>query len=430
MKAKSVSMARSTAIASLIGTFIEWYDFFIYGIAAALVFNALFFPKFDPIVGTMLAFATFALGAIVRPLGGIVCGHYGDRIGRKKMLVFTLVLMGAATFLMGLLPTYEQIGVWAAILLIVLRMVQGFAFGGEWGGAVLMAVEHAPEDKKGFFGSFPQMASPLANIVATGTFVALNFLPKEDFMSWGWRVPFLLSGLFVVVGLIYRMRLLESPEFVEVVEKKEVAKVPLFDAFKYDFKPMLIGCGIILATVVAFWVQTLFVVSYATQSVGLSRQLVLNAILIGAAFELALLPIFAIMSDKIGRRPVALAGALMIGLGAFPFFWLVNMGTFASVTAAICVAMLGISALYAVIPVYVAELFGARVRYSAISVSYTVASGVIGGLTPLLASSLYVWAGSTWPVALYLVGIALISFVSILAAPLAASGGEAQRAKA
>lgn len=409
-------IARSSAIASLIGTFIEWYDFFIYGIAAALVFNTLFFPSYDPVIGTILAFATFAVGSIVRPIGGIVCGHYGDRVGRKKMLVFTLVLMGASTFLMGLLPTYEHIGIWAAIMLIVLRMLQGFAFGGEWGGAVLMAVEHAPKNRRGFYGSFPQYASPIANLLATGSFAILNFLPKEAFMSWGWRVPFIASGAFVVIGLIYRLKLLESPAFLEVVEKKQVARFPIVDAFRYDFKPMLIACGIILATVVAFWVQMLFVVSYATQTVGLPRQTVLNAVLIGAAVELPLLYFSAVLSDRIGRRPVALTGAFITMLTAFPFFWLVDMGTFMSVTAAICLAMLGISPLYAVLPAYISEMFGARVRYSAISFSYTVASGVVGGITPALAASLYAWAGKPWPVALYLVVIAAISVVSILVA--------------
>jgi MFS family permease len=413
-------VARSSAIASLIGTFIEWYDFFIYGIAAALVFNTLFFPSYDPVIGTILAFATFAVGSVVRPIGGIVCGHYGDRVGRKRMLVFTLVLMGGATFLMGLLPTYQQIGIWAAVLLIFLRMVQGFAFGGEWGGAVLMAVEHAPKGRRGFYGSFPQYASPIANLLATGSFALLNFLPKEDFLSWGWRVPFIASAAFVIVGLIYRLKLLESPAFLEVVEKKQVARFPIADAFRYDLKPMLIACGIILATVVAFWVQMLFVVSYATQAAGLTRQAVLNAVLIGAAFELVLLPLCAILSDRIGRKPVALAGAIITMLSAFPFFWLVDMGTFASVTAAICLAMLGISPLYAVLPVYVSEMFGARVRYSAISLSYTVASGLVGGITPALAASLYAWAGKPWPVALYLVVIAAITIVSILAAPTVA----------
>jgi MHS family shikimate/dehydroshikimate transporter-like MFS transporter len=418
-------VAQTSAVASLIGTFIEWYDFYIYGIAAALVFNTLFFPSYDPTVGTILAFATFAVGSIIRPIGGIVCGHYGDRVGRKKMLVFTLVLMGAATFLMGLLPSYEQIGIWAAIMLIVLRMAQGFAFGGEWGGAVLMSVEHAPKERRGFYGSFPQYASPIGNLVATGSFALLNFLPKDAFMSWGWRVPFLASAAFVIVGLIYRIRLLESPEFLKVVQKKEVARFPIADAFRYDLKPMLVACGIILATVVAFWVQMLFVVSYATQSAGLTRQTVLNAVLIGAAFELVLLPLCAILSDRIGRKPVALAGAIITALSAFPFFWLVDMGTFWSVTAAICLAMLGISPLYAVLPVYVSEMFGARVRYSAISLSYTVASGVVGGITPALAASMYAWAGKPWPVALYLVVIAGITIVSILVAPSVSKQQEA-----
>jgi MHS family shikimate/dehydroshikimate transporter-like MFS transporter len=411
---KTNANARKTAVASLVGTCIEWYDFYIYGTASALVFSALFFPSYDPTVGTLLAFGTFALGAIMRPLGGLVCGHYGDRVGRKSMLVMTLVGMGAVTFLIGLLPTYSQIGVLAPILLIILRMLQGFAFGGEWGGAVLMSVEHAPENRRGFYGCFPQMGSPIALFLSTGTFALLALMPKDDFMSWGWRIPFLLSAVLVVVGLVLRLQLLESPEFVKLLSTEKVARQPVVEVFRNDFRMIAIGTGAVLSTVVAFYVQTLFVVSYATQTVGMPRQTVLNAVLIGSAFELVLLPLFALLSDKIGRRPVALFGAAMTAATAFPFFTLVNTGTFAGVTAAICLAMVGISALYAVIPAYVSDLFSARVRYSGISASYTIASGVIGGFSPAIGAGLYAWAGSTWPVALYLLVIGLISFVSVL----------------
>jgi metabolite-proton symporter len=410
---KTSANARRTAVASLIGTTIEWYDFYIYGTAAALVFNKLFFPSYNPTVGTLLSFATFALGAVMRPLGGLVCGHFGDRVGRKSMLIFTLVAMGIATFLIGLLPTYGQIGVWAAVLLIVLRMLQGFAFGGEWGGAVLMAVEHAPAGRRGFYGSFPQMGSPIALFLSTGTFVVLGFLPKDAFMSWGWRIPFLLSAILVIVGLVLRLKLFESPEFVDVVEKKEVARRPVVEVFRMNSLMILIGTGAVLSTVVAFYVQTLFVVSYGTDVVGFTRQTVLNAILLGSALELVLLPAFAALSDRIGRRHIALFGAALTAITSFPFFWLVNTGTWIGVTAAICLAMIGISALYAVVPAYVSELFSARVRYSGISASYTIASGVIGGFSPLIAGALYLWARSFWPVALYLTVIGAISFVAI-----------------
>ncbi len=407
------NIARRTAVASLIGTCIEWYDFYIYGTASAIVFGALFFPTYDATVGTLLAFATFALGAIMRPLGGLVCGHYGDRVGRKSMLVLTLITMGIVTFAIGLLPTYSQVGVLAPILLIALRMIQGFAFGGEWGGAVLMAVEHAPKERRGFYGCFPQMGSPIALFLSTGTFALLALMPKEAFLEWGWRVPFLLSAILVVVGLVLRLQLFESPEFAAVVNSDQVAKYPVIEVFRDNFGTIAIATGAVLSTVVAFYVQTLFVVSYAVQTVGMARQTVLNAVLIGAALELALLPMFAMLSDRVGRRPVALFGAALTAIGAFPFFMLVQSGTFAGVTAAICLAMVGISALYAVIPAYISELFTARVRYSGISASYTIASGLIGGFSPAIGTGLYAWAHSTWPVALYLVAVGLISFVCI-----------------
>jgi len=410
----STSIASRTAVASLIGTCIEWYDFYIYGTASAIVFGALFFPTFDPTVGTLLAFATFALGAIMRPLGGLVCGHFGDRVGRKSMLVLTLITMGVVTFAIGLLPTYSQVGVFAPILLVALRMLQGFAFGGEWGGAVLMAVEHAPKERRGFYGCFPQMGSPIALFLSTGTFALLALLPKEAFLEWGWRVPFLLSAILVVVGLVLRLQLLESPEFAAVVSSDQVADYPVLEVFRDNFGTIVIATGAVLSTVVAFYVQTLFVVSYAVQTVGMARQTVLNAVLIGAALELAMLPLFAILSDRIGRRPVALFGAALTAGGAFPFFTMVQSGTFAGVTAAICLAMVGISALYAVIPAYISELFTARVRYSGISASYTIASGLIGGFSPAIGTGLYAWAHSTWPVALYLVAVGLISFLCIL----------------
>jgi len=407
------NIARRTAVASLIGTCIEWYDFYIYGTASAIVFGALFFPTYDATVGTLLAFATFALGAIMRPLGGLVCGHYGDRVGRKSMLVLTLITMCIVTFAIGLLPTYSQVGVLAPILLIALRMIQGFAFGGEWGGAVLMGVEHAPKEWRGFYGCFPQMGSPIALFLSTGTFALLALMPKEAFLEWGWRVPFLLSAILVVVGLVLRLQLFESPEFAAVVNSDQVAKYPVVEVFRDNLGTIAIATGAVLSTVVAFYVQTLFVVSYAVQTVGMARQTVLNAVLIGAALELVLLPLFAILSDRVGRRPVALFGAALTAAGAFPFFALVQSGTFAGVTAAICLAMVGISALYAVIPAYISELFSARVRYSGISASYTIASGLIGGFSPAIGTGLYAWAQGTWPVALYLVAVGLVSLVCI-----------------
>jgi MFS family permease len=406
--------ARKTAIASLIGTCIEWYDFYIYGTAAALVFSTLFFPSYDPVTGTLLSFGTFAVGALTRPLGGLICGHYGDRVGRKSMLVATLLGMGAVTFLIGLLPTYNQVGILAPILLIVLRMLQGVAFGGEWGGAVLMAVEHAPKERKGFFGSFPHMGSPIALFLSTGTFALLALFPKEDFMAWGWRVPFLLSSVLVIVGMILRLQLFESPDFQKALASDKIVERPVVEVFRHHWKKILVGTCVAVGPIVAFYVQTLFVVSYATAGDGISRDTVLHAVLIGSGVELVLLGVFAWLSDIIGRKPVALFGAGFTAVTAYPFFLLVDLGTPTGVTAAICMAMVGIAAIYSVLPSYLADLFEPHVRYSGISASFTLASGIFGGLTPAIATGLYAWAHTSVPVAVYLAVISLVSFFAVL----------------
>lgn len=405
------------AFSSLLGSCIEWYDFYIYGTATALVFNAIFFPSFDPLVGTLLAFGTFSAGGIMRPLGGIICGHFGDKIGRKSMLVWTLILMGGATVLIGLIPSYAQIGVLAPILLILLRCVQGVAFGGEGAGAILIAVEHAPAKRSGFFGSLPQMGSPIALFLSIATFALLAQMPKDDFMSWGWRIPFVASALLIVVGLFFRLKLLESPSFVETLARGEVVNHPIREVLKKDLRLVVIGCGIVLCTTVAFYVQAIFVVSYATQTVGAPRQVALNAVLIGSFFELLMLPLFAILADRIGMKPVAFFGALWTAAFSFPFFWFIDAGTPFSISAGITLAMVGISAVFAVLPAYLSSLFETHVRYTGISLSYGIAGGLIGGLTPLLASSLFIWAKAPWPIALYLVGIGAISMIAVIASP-------------
>jgi MHS family shikimate/dehydroshikimate transporter-like MFS transporter len=405
------------AFASLIGGSIEWYDFYIYATAAALVFNQTFFPSYDPLVGTLLAFGTYAVGAIMRPLGGLIFGHFGDRFGRKAMLVWTLMAMGSATVLIGLLPTYEHIGIAAPILLLILRSLQGLAFGGEWAGAALVAVEHAPDKKTGIFGSFAQMGSPIGLLMSTGTFSLLSFLSKDQFAVWGWRIPFVASALLVVVGLVVRLKLFESPAFQEVVAKGEVSNRPVADVLRNNFSTVAIACGVILCTVVAFHVEAVFLVSYATQSVGVPRQVVLNALLITSVFQIFLLPSFAYTGDIVGVRTIALFGAIMTGVCAFPFFWLVDLGTPLAITGGMCLGLIGIAALFSVLPSLISGMFEPRVRYSGMSIAYGVAAGVVGGLSPLLSGSLYVWAKASWPIALYLVFASVISVVSILSVP-------------
>ena len=405
------------AFSSLLGSCIEWYDFYIYGTATALVFNVIFFPSFEPLVGTLLAFSTFSAGAVMRPLGGIVFGHFGDRIGRKSMLVWTLILMGSATVVIGLIPSYSRIGVAAPISLIVLRSVQGLAFGGEWAGAVLIAVEHAPAKRSAVFGSFAQMGSPIALFLSTATFALLALLPKGDFLTWGWRIPFVASALLIIVGVVLRLKLFESPAFIEATSRGRLLDHPMREVFRKNKRGVLIGGGIVLCTTVAFYIQAIFVVSYATQVAGFHRQTVLDALLVGSGLELLFLPLFALLGDRIGVKPVALFGAIWTCFFSFPFFWLVDIGTTPGIVLAIGLAMIGISALFAVLPAYIASLFETRIRYSGLSLAYGIAAGLIGGMTPLLASTLFIWAGSAWPIALYLVGVAIISIVAIAASP-------------
>jgi MFS family permease len=299
------------ATASLIGTAIEWYDFFLYGTAAALIFNKLFFPTFDPMVGTMLAFGTYALGFLARPLGGIVFGHYGDKIGRKKMLYLTLLIMGVATTAIGLLPTYDVLGTWAAILLIACRLVQGFGLGGEWGGAVLMAVEHAPEGKKGFYGSWPQLGAPLGLVLGTLVFSIVSyFLTEAQLYAWGWRLPFLFSIVLVVVGLWIRFTIAESPEFLKVKDEKQEVKMPIVEAIRMYPKNILLAMGARFAENGFFYIYATFVLAYATQVLGMNRQDVLNGVLIAAAIETFTIPAFGALSDRVGRRPVYIFGAI------------------------------------------------------------------------------------------------------------------------
>ena len=403
---------RQVVLASLIGTTIEWYDFFIYGTAAALVFNQLFFPNVDPVIGTLAAFATFGVGFVARPLGGIVFGHYGDKIGRKSMLVITLLIMGVATTLIGLLPSFATIGIWAPILLVVLRFLQGLAVGGEWGGAVLMAVEYSPEDRRGFYGSWPQMGSPIALFLSTVIFSVFATLPDEQFLSWGWRVPFLISILLVGVGLYIRLRIFETPAFSQVKESG-TARLPMVEVLKNDLRKVLIGAGIVFVTIGGFYVVVTFSLSYGTETLGIPRGVMLVGVIIAAISELITIPIFASLSDRVGRRPVCVWSAAVAALLAFPFFW--ALGT--EVTVVIWLAFLVYAAVlggvYGPAAAFIAEQFETRRRYSGASLAYQLSGVLSGAFAPLIASALLVVAGgSIWLVALYLAGLSLVSLVS------------------
>jgi MHS family shikimate/dehydroshikimate transporter-like MFS transporter len=412
---KPVSI-RMVALASFAGTTIEWYDFFLYGTAAALVFNKVFFPTFAPLTGTLAAYGTYAVGFVARPLGGVIIGHFGDRIGRKSMLVLTLMLMGAATFLIGLLPTYDQIGLWAAVALVALRLVQGFGVGGEWGGAVLMAVEHAPPGSRGFYGSWPQIGVPAGLLLATGAFSLVSLLPQDQFLSWGWRIPFLLSFVLVGVGLFIRLRILETPAFARMKETGGEARMPILVVLRQYPKQVLLAMGARVAENGSFYIYSVFSLTYATQYVGINRNVVLNAIMFAAACDAVAIPFYGALSDRIGRRPVYLFGATMTALLAFPFFWLIGTGqTSMVVLAMLAVLLLSHGPMYAAQAAFLCELFGTRVRYSGASLGSQLASVVAGGLAPLIATALMAKHGRS-AVALYVVGMAAVTMVSVFAA--------------
>jgi MFS transporter, MHS family, shikimate and dehydroshikimate transport protein len=408
---------RLVAFASLIGTTIEWYDFFLYGTAAALVFNRLFFPNTgDELIGTLYAFGTYAVGFFARPVGGIVIGHYGDRVGRKSMLVLTLLIMGVATALIGLLPTYEQIGPWAAVLLVILRLAQGFGVGGEWGGAVLMAVEHAPPGRRGFYGSWPQIGVPAGLVLSTFVFALFRALPEEQFFAWGWRVPFLLSALLVVVGLIIRVRILETPSFAKVKDASAEARQPILEVLSTYPKQVLLAMGARFAENGAFYIYSVFVLVYATQQVKMNQQAVLYAMLFGAACELVAIPVYGALSDRIGRRPVYLFGAIATAVLAYPLFMLLDTGAPAYVALAMFLVFIFSHApMYGPQGAFLSELFGTRVRYSGASLGAQLSSVLAGGLSPFIATYLLRSYGRN-SLALYLIFMAAVTIVAVLIA--------------
>jgi MFS transporter, MHS family, shikimate and dehydroshikimate transport protein len=398
--------------ASFIGTTIEWYDFFLYGTAAALVFSKLFFPHVSSLVGTLSAFATFAVGFLARPLGGMVFGHFGDRIGRKSMLIISLSVMGLATFCIGLLPGFATIGIWAPAILVVLRILQGFGVGGEWGGAVLMAVEHSKPGKRGLSGSWPQMGVPAGLLLSTGMFTLFSQLPGDQFLAWGWRVPFLASILLVAVGLFIRLRVLESPAFSQVKESGTQVKQPLIDAVRSYPRGVLVAMGMRIAENGTFYVLTVFVLSYITQQLKLARGVGLTGVLIASALGFASIPLWGALSDRFGRRPVYMAGALFSLVFAFPFFWLLDTRQPVLIWFAIVLGInIGHDLMYGPQGSYFAELFGTRVRYSGASLGSQLGAVISGGFSPLIATALLAASGVN-AVAAYTAVMALITVIA------------------
>jgi len=407
--------------ASAIGTTIEWYDFFLFGTAAALVFNTLFFPKFSPLAGTMAAFATYAVGFLARPLGGLVFGHFGDLIGRKRMLIASLLLMGGATFAIGLLPTYNQIGVWAPLLLVVCRLLQGFAVGGEWGGAVLMVAEHGSAARRGFWSSWPQAGVPAGNLLAVGVLSLVSALTSDAaFRSWGWRIAFLLSIVLVFVGLYVRLTITESPVFQALQAKVERAKVrrraPILDVLRNYKRPVLVAMGARFAENVSYYTFTVFVLTYVTSQLKLSRGQALNAVLVASAVHFVAIPLFGALSDRVGRRPLYLAGAAGIGVWGFVFFLLLDTKSPVAIILAVAIGLVFHAAMYGPQAAFFSELFGTGVRYSGASIGYQLASIFAGSLAPLISVALLSKYASSVPISLYLLATAVITLVAVLLA--------------
>jgi MFS transporter, MHS family, shikimate and dehydroshikimate transport protein len=407
---------RTVAAASAVGTTIEWYDFLIYGTAASIVLNKLFFPTANPLAGTLLSIGTIGVGFFARPIGAIILSHFGDRLGRKSMLILTLVSMGVATTVVGLLPTYSSIGITAPILLVLCRLVQGIAVGGEWGGAVLMTTEHSPALRRGFYGSIVQIGFPLGMALGTASFFALASLSDQQFVTWGWRIPFVASAALVAIGIFIRLRIQETPDFKEVLHEGKVVRFPVIDTILHHPKDLLIGLGARITEISWIYVITIFGLSYAVTTLGLSRSLVLGAIALGAACELVTIPLCGHVSDLLGRRPIYLLGCVAAILLSFPIFWGIETRDPTIVVLAFVTGMsVGHGIMYGVQASFLSEMFPSNLRYSGASLGYQIAAPLGGGLVPLAATALVGLShGATWPVSLLMIVIAAMTIVAVL----------------
>lgn len=404
----------TAGFASMAGTTIEWYDFFLYGTAAALIFNKIFFPQFDPLMGTLAAFATYSVGFFARPLGGIIFGHFGDRIGRKSMLLTTLVLMGVPTILIGLIPSYESIGYWAAVLLVAMRFLQGIAVGGEWGGAVLVAVEHAPEGKKGLFGSLPQMGVGAGLILSSFAMAAVARLPEADMMSWGWRIPFLASAILLLIGWFIRIKVAESPDFEAMRESGKKVAVPLVTVLKNHPKEVLLVIGARLGEVTWFYTVVTFALAYATGTLGIQKSVMLDAIIWGAFLSLFTMPLCGMLGDRIGHKWVFMIGAIGIGIFGMFFFGMLETRESGWITLAMILAISVVyGCLYGPEGSLFSNQFPPEVRYSGISLAVQTSGAIGGGLAPLVATWLLaVGGGNPRYVTGYLITLGVIAFFS------------------
>jgi MFS transporter, MHS family, shikimate and dehydroshikimate transport protein len=404
---------------SIIGTAVEWYDFLIYGTATALVFNKIFFAAGDATTATIAAFGTYAVGFLARPLGAAIFGHFGDRVGRKAMLAITIMVMGFGTFVIGLLPTYAQIGVAAPALLIAVRFLQGIGLGGEWGGAVLMVVENCPTHKRGFLGSSVQLGYPIGNLAALGMFALVSQLPESEFLAWGWRIPFLISIFLVGVGLWIRLNMGETAAFRQVKANNEVAKMPIAEIFRDHRRAFFTAVGLKISEIAYASIAGVFVISYATTKLGVPRNVILNGVLASSFVGLFSIPLFGWLSDKVGRKTMFYASCLFSALFAFPLFSLLATRDPTIITLTIIAAIsFGQLVMFGVGAPWYSELFSAKLRYSGASLGFQVGAAISGGLSPLIAVSLMAWAnGATWPVSVFLIVCAAITAIATYAAP-------------
>lgn len=409
---------KKVLIASLTGSSIEWFDYFLYGTAAALVFNKIFFPMVDPVIGLILSYLSFSLTFFIRPIGGVLFAHIGDRIGRKKTLVLTLSLMGGATVTIGLLPTYDMIGMWAPALLILMRIIQGMGIGGEWGGALLLAYEYAPEKRKGFFGSIPQAGVTIGMLMATFIVSLMTLFSEDDFLSWGWRIPFLLSSILVLIGLWIRKDIDETPDFQKVKKSGQVAKAPLRDTLKHHWREVLIAAGLKVVETAPFYIFSTFVVSYATTTLTYQKSQALEAVTLGALVATIMIPLMGLLSDKIGRQRMYAVSVFVLGLFIVPWFMLLNTGTTWGIVLATVIAF-GVlwAPVTAVLGTLCSEIFSANVRYTGITLGYQLGAALAGGTAPLIATGLLAKYDGDWvPVAWYLAVTVVISLIAIFCA--------------
>jgi MHS family shikimate/dehydroshikimate transporter-like MFS transporter len=416
---KPATRLRHVMLAAAVGSALEWYDFFIYGAASALVFGPLFFPKFDPAVGVLASFATFAVGFLARPFGGLFFGHFGDKWGRKPMLVATLLLVGGSTFMIGLLPTYAQVGIWAPVLLLLLRLAQGFGAGAEYGGAVIMAVEFAPPGRRGLYGAFAPMGTTAGNALAGAVFFLVTLLTKGQLLTWGWRVPFLISIVLLGLGLYIRAKVSETPVFQAARARRPPLKLPAIEAVRRSPRNFLVVVGARLAENALGYLYPVFGLSYIINNLGMPRGVAISGVILGNIALVCGLVGFAWLSDRIGRRPVYIFGALFSAACAFPFFLLVNTREPLLIYAAFIIEMgIGSGAMFGPQAVYFAELFGPRLRYSGFAFARELGSIIAGGPSPLIAAALVGWmSGAPWGVACYVIVLCIITTVAVWCGP-------------